>query len=302
MKCQDFSSILRAFSDVLAAAGAQVAQDHIIVFAAAFDAHPMSSVSDLAKRIVAAPVTESTGSTSLGDVARLLSALRGFLNKTAKSTVLTDVNTIEKLSQDRASMEIRAIALLTTAAAGSRRSTRKRDAPAVRDDLVVQYKQKLEAALGDEEKFTAIYNDLRANTAMGKPEMTALAKQMTGSGARTQDAALKKIWNTRLTTAAAGSRRSTGKREAPGLRDDLVVQYKQKLEAALGDEEKFTAIYNDLRANPAMGKPEMTALAKQMTGSGARTQDAALKKIWNRHQSLMLFKAKSRATGGRSAA
>jgi hypothetical protein len=195
MKCQDFSSILRAFSDVLDTAGAKVARDQIVMFAVAFDAHPTSSVSDLAKRIAAAPVTGSTGSPSLGDVARLLSALRSFLNKTAKSAVLTDVNTIEKLLQDRASMEISAIARLTSAAAGSRRSTRKRDAPGVRDDLVVQYKQKLEAALGNEEEFIAIYNDLRANMAMGKPEMTALAKQMTGSGARTQDAALKKIRN-----------------------------------------------------------------------------------------------------------
>src|SRR5262245_7309960 len=87
-----------------------------------------------------------------------------------------------------------------------------------------------------------------------------------------------------------------------GTRDDLVIRYKEKLEAALGDDEKFTAIYSDLCENPAVGKPEIIALAKQMSGGGARTQDAALKKIWNRHQSLMMFKAKSRATGGRSAA
>jgi hypothetical protein len=195
MKCQDFGSILRTFADVLGVAGATAARDRIAMFAAVFDAHPTSNVSDLANRIAALPVTASTGSPSLGDVARLLSALKSFLDKTAKSTVLTDVSAIEKLLQDRASMEISAIARMTTATAASRRSTRKRDAPAVRDDLVVQYKQKLEAALGDEEKFTAIYNDLRANTAMGKPEMAALAKQMTGSSARTQDAALKKIWN-----------------------------------------------------------------------------------------------------------
>jgi len=103
-------------------------------------------------------------------------------------------------------------------------------------------------------------------------------------------------------TEAAAPRRSTRTRAAPAVRDDLVAHYKEKLEAALGDEEKFTTIYNDLRANTAIGKPEIIALAKQMTGSGARAEDAALKKIWNRHQSLVVFKAKSRATGGRSAA
>jgi hypothetical protein len=86
------------------------------------------------------------------------------------------------------------------------------------------------------------------------------------------------------------------------VRDDLVAHYKQKLEAAFGDDEKFAAICNDRRIDIAMGKPEIAALAKQMTGRGARTQDAALKKIWNRHQSLVVFKAKSRATAGRTAA
>jgi hypothetical protein len=106
----------------------------------------------------------------------------------------------------------------------------------------------------------------------------------------------------RMASEAASPHRPTRGREAPELRHDLVAHYKERLEAALGDEEKFTVIYNDLRANAAIGKPEIIVLANQMTESGARTRDAALKKIWNRHQSLMLFKAKSRATGGRSAA
>ena len=105
-----------------------------------------------------------------------------------------------------------------------------------------------------------------------------------------------------MTDETAIPRRGTRTRNAAALREDMVIQYKEKLEAALDDEEKFSTVYDDLRANAAMGKPEIVALAKQMTGSGARTEDAALKKIWSRHQSLMVFKAKSRATGGRSAA
>jgi hypothetical protein len=216
MKCQDFSSVLRAFADVLDTAGALVARDQIVMFAAIFDAYPASSVSDLAKRIAALRGAGPIGSPSLGDVARLLSVLKGLLDTIAKAAVLTDVGSIEKLLRDRASMEIGAFV--------------------------------------------------------------------------------------RMATEAAAPRRPTGKREAPGARDDLVVHYKEKLEAALGDEEKFTAVYNDLRANTAIGKPEIMVLAKQMTGSGARTKEAALEKIWHRHQSLVVFQAKSRATGGRSAA
>ena len=47
-----------------------------------------------------------------------------------------------------------------------------------------------------------------------------------------------------------------------------------------------------------MGKPEIAALAKEKTGRAVRTRDAASKQIWNRHRSLIVFKAKSRATAG----
>jgi hypothetical protein len=238
MRCRDFSAVLRTFANVLDVAGAPVARDQIVMFSAVFDAHATSSVSDLAKRIAAIHGAESAGGPSLSDIARLLSALTSFLNKTAKATVLTDISVIEELLRDRASMGIGAFVRMVTEAAVPPGPTRKRNAPGSLDSA----------------------------------------------------------------PSNISPRRPTRKRDAPKVRDDLVVHYKEKLEAALGDEEKFTAVYNDLRANTAIGKPEIIALAKQMTGSGARTEDAALKKIWNRHQSLMVFKAKSRATGGRSAA
>src|SRR3981081_1901439 len=106
MKSGDFSSVLRTFADMLDAAGASAARDQIIMFAAAFDAEPNSSVSNFAKRIASLPAAGGTGSPSLGDLARLMSALKGLLSKTAKASVLTDVNSVEKLLRDRASMEI----------------------------------------------------------------------------------------------------------------------------------------------------------------------------------------------------
>jgi hypothetical protein len=65
MKCRDFSAVLRTFADLLDAAGALVARDQIIMFAVVFDAHPTSSVSDLAKRIGALRGTGTAGSPSL---------------------------------------------------------------------------------------------------------------------------------------------------------------------------------------------------------------------------------------------
>lgn len=195
MRCRDFSAVLRTFADVLGVAGASVAQDQIAMFAAVFDAHASSSVSDLAKRLAALDGNYSAGSPNLGDIARLMSALKSLLDKIAKTAVLADIDVIEKLLRNRSSMELLAFVRMATEAPVPHRRTTKRGAPGLRDDLVVHYKEKLEAALGDEEKFSAIYNDLLANTAIGKPEILALARQMTGGGARAQDAALKKIWN-----------------------------------------------------------------------------------------------------------
>jgi hypothetical protein len=215
MKCRDFGGVLRTFADVLSVAGAPAARDQIVTFAAVFDAHPTSSVADLARRVAALGVVGSMGSPSLGDVASLLSALKGLLGKTAKTTVLTDVEAIERLLRDRAAMELGAFVRKITRTASPRRPATGRDAPALQDDLVVHYRAKLEAALGDQETFADIYNDLRANAAMGKPEITALANQMTGSGARTQEAALKKIWNRHKSLVVFKAKsRATGGRSA----------------------------------------------------------------------------------------
>lgn len=215
MRCRDFSAVLGTFADVLGAAGASVAQDQIATFAAVFDAHALSSVSSLANRLAALHGNEPAGSPNLGDIARLLSALKSFLDKIAKTAVLADINALEKLLHSRSSMELLAFVRMATEAPVPHRPTRKRGAPAVRDDLVVHYKERLEAALGDEEKFSAVYNDLRANTAIRKPEILALARQMTGGGARTDDAALKKIWNRHRSLVVFNAKaRATGGRSA----------------------------------------------------------------------------------------
>jgi hypothetical protein len=216
MKCRELGAALRAFAGMLEVAGAPAARDRIVMFAAVFDAHPALSVSDLAKRIAALGAAGPAGNPSLGDAAPPLSAVKSFLDKTARTATLSDLTAIEELLHDRASMELGAFVRMATAAAATAGCSRRGDAPRTRDDLVAHYKQKLEAALGDEEAFTAICNDLRADTAMGTPEMTALAKEMTGSGARTQDAALKKIWNRHqsLVVFKAKSRATAGRSAA----------------------------------------------------------------------------------------
>jgi ABC-type transporter Mla subunit MlaD len=152
------------------------------LLAAAFDAHATSKISDLVRKLAALPRTAFTGHPASGRVARLLSALSS--TKQPKAAVLTDISAIERLLADGAAMEFGAFVQMVAGASATTGRTRG-NAAGVRDDLVAQYKQKLEAALGDDKKFAAIYDSLRANLAMGKPEIATLAREMTGSGGRT---------------------------------------------------------------------------------------------------------------------
>src|SRR5258708_37266686 len=98
MKCRDFGSVLRTFADVLDVAGAPVARDQIVMFAAVFDEHPTSSVSDLARRLAALGGAGSIGSPSLGGVASRMSALKGILRKKHKHTRLAAVDALQKIA------------------------------------------------------------------------------------------------------------------------------------------------------------------------------------------------------------
>jgi hypothetical protein len=93
-----------------------------------------------------------------------------------------------------------------------------------------------------------------------------------------------------------------GKAAGAAVHNDLVERYRRQLEANLGNEAAFLPVYNQLRDDALMAPGEMAALTRLMAGSAARGKPAGLRKIFSLHQALMTFKAKDRATGGRSAA
>jgi hypothetical protein len=216
MKSKDLAAVLRTFADIFDVAGSREARDQITTFAAVFDAAPTSPVSTVVKRLDSLPTVEHSGRPNLGDVARLLSALQGLLGNAGKAGVVTDINLIERLSRDRAPMEIRAFVHLGTEALRAKRSTADRRATPLRDDLVIYYQRILEAALGKEERFKVAYDELSSNTNLGKGELVAIAKQMTGASPRSKPEALKKIWSMHqsILTTKAKSRAGGGRSAA----------------------------------------------------------------------------------------
>lgn len=199
MKSGNFGLLLRAFANALDIAGARDGGNQIVTLASLFDIEPQKNVSEVVKRLRLIEYSPSSRRPTTGETARLLRSIRQLFEIAKLRGTVVDIETIEALLHDHDSMEldafIRASAeLLTTKSEGTKtRSRGKAPALPLREDLVNDYQQRLEAALGDKERFNAGYEELRSNAAMGKDELVALAKRMTGAGSRSKDTALKKI-------------------------------------------------------------------------------------------------------------
>jgi hypothetical protein len=87
----------------------------------------------------------------------------------------------------------------------------------------------------------------------------------------------------------------------PSIRSDIVSQLSRQLEDALGDEIGFPSLFSELESRKDIRPKEMIAIAKQFVGAATSSRATALKKIYSRHQALIISRAKSAATGGRVA-
>ncbi len=102
-----------------------------------------------------------------------------------------------------------------------------------------------------------------------------------------------------LSTTSEKKEKATKQKRA--LRSDLVEIYNRRLEEALGDDAGFRHIFSQLENDKEMTSAEVSALAKRFALATAKSRDQALKKIFSRHQALMVARAASRATAGRIA-
>lgn len=107
--------------------------------------------------------------------------------------------------------------------------------------------------------------------------------------------------------ATPGSKRPpstsrSGAKVSSALNTRLIDGFNRELEASLGNEAAFADIYSRLQADPEMRAVELRELSRKFARVPAKSKPEALKKIWNRHQSLLTSRAKDRATAGRSAA
>lgn len=67
---------------------------------------------------------------------------------------------------------------------------------------------------------------------------------------------------------------------------DLVQDYTGKLQAALGDEDAFTAVLDELESDRRFRVAEVRAISKRVTRAGGRSKRDALERIRQRHASV----------------
>jgi hypothetical protein len=103
---------------------------------------------------------------------------------------------------------------------------------------------------------------------------------------------------------ASASRKKQKTRGKAVSNEAIVKRYLAKLEAALGDDNAFLPLFEELKLDGAVRQSEAVALASLfVTKTPESTSRAkALERVLKRHNSLATFKLKQRAMAGRSAA
>lgn len=86
--------------------------------------------------------------------------------------------------------------------------------------------------------------------------------------------------------------------------EELVKDYVARLEASLGDDAEFKAVFSELSEDKQIGRIEAIAIAIRFMGPtpASTSRPKALQRIMYRHEKLMDNKRASESIGGRSAA
>lgn len=100
---------------------------------------------------------------------------------------------------------------------------------------------------------------------------------------------------------ASASKKGKPKKARKRMTEDQIADYVSRLEKALGDDEKFMPIVDEL-SNAAVAELVLIASKFVSPMAASSSKKSAMERILKRHQNLVSFKRKQKAVGGRSAA
>jgi len=86
-----------------------------------------------------------------------------------------------------------------------------------------------------------------------------------------------------------------------GVSEEVLRSYLKRLEEALGDEQGFEEVYQQLQADTRLKAPDLKKLAKSFVGKSGKSKIDALGLIYGRHNSLISARGAAGSTGRRLA-
>lgn len=107
-----------------------------------------------------------------------------------------------------------------------------------------------------------------------------------------------------IQSTVASASRAKPKRGAPTVdTGELIEAYLAKLDAALGHDATFRAVYNELCADKRIGKSDAVGIASRFFApiAPSTSRPKALLKVLERHEKLMESRSASSTIGGRAA-
>jgi hypothetical protein len=107
-----------------------------------------------------------------------------------------------------------------------------------------------------------------------------------------------------LQLAASASKKPSKQKTAKAINEELVQKLLEQLKSTYKDPETFSPIYEQLTSDKNITASEMAAIATEFAYPTPSTTKRAesLKRIWLIHESYTMSAAKTRFSGGKSAA
>ena len=201
MKSKDLEAALKALASGFGKAGASSAENALNEFATVFAGTPTVSVAKVVERLRSLPQSLNTGYPNLGTIRELVQPMGALLAVGGTTSAKSDLEIISTFLGERAPYRLQEFVQVACASSDKKTPIRSTSAsrskapgPALREELVNRYQREFETVMLDRDQFAMLFDRLSNDSEMGARELSALAKGMTGKGAKGREAALKKIF------------------------------------------------------------------------------------------------------------
>jgi hypothetical protein len=183
LKASELAGLLERFSALLGACKGDVAtvrglQD-LAALLRAYEAATLGSFLKAVERVTPRKVTSEEFALA-GSTVPALAALREFLTDLAKKDLLKGLDSLIKILRASEKTSIEAIRVALKSSESASQANQKSGAGPMNEALINDYFKRLEAALGDDDAFMPLLEELRRDARVGQPEAVEIATRFFG--------------------------------------------------------------------------------------------------------------------------